>query len=756
VKFTGDGYVYTVLTFEVEDRIMGFVPDRKIEIAIAGGLRDGILHTAMHNPISYKDRSGIYFLSKSKHEGNFYTVVQGNAGQIVRGDRGDSDRAIIAAMRTGEQPYRKVKERIGLLLGSDLSIRALTKDGYSTIQQLQRSELNGPTMCVKIANPTPNFANGTVEFDIQAKSSVQGIMFASADVVINYPTGNVGEWIVNQGKVEGEKGDISDDDIYTIDITDQTKNQMNVSITSNCNYDQDHYILDTVYEKLASVEIEVDTWGDFGTVNLDSFAIDGDAEYVVPPTFSGAFQCEPFDNLCGEHDGQFVIMNCTLNSINGIFHAGIAQTVTLSGSDFGDQSEARFFIPHAENGGLTRLEIQADDGKVVRQWNTSGATNSATLGVLNILGGSRFSPFSASSGEWQLQSNSLSMLCGADVEVGYSLHANNAAINSTLSREERYFYPLGGIQEVLGYPETGALSVYIDPLGIPNDINISDVEDALSEVICQWEDAAGVEINYIGPVTPPAGTPQDPSASRSTVVTISLGNNLSTRVGETNLAFGPGDICDTEVFDLTYDADININSATFDMYFGPEDQLPSDAYDFYSVLLHEFGHVLGHGHANDLNQENGTDDSRTMYFFLGEGESKRYIDVYGDDGASEYWEFTNSVTNSNRCTLDEATGILAIVAGCSTNFTSESSSYLKDFEVVSNGNKLTIILDGNLSRPFFDVSISNAIGQVLHNASYTATGGIISIEKKPSLETELLFVTLRSSAGNVYTKSFMP
>jgi len=81
-------------------------------------------------------------------------------------------------------------------------------------------------MCIKLDNPVPDFEDMTVKFDVLAKSNVQGLKFGRADIVIDYPTGNLGDWVVQQEKIEAEKSDITDGDAYSIEVTDKTEDQI--------------------------------------------------------------------------------------------------------------------------------------------------------------------------------------------------------------------------------------------------------------------------------------------------------------------------------------------------------------------------------------------------------------------------------------------------------------------------------------------------------------------------------------------------
>lgn len=137
------------------------------------------------------------------------------------------------------------------------------------------------------------------------------------------------------------------------------------------------------------------------------------------------------------------------------------------------------------------------------------------------------------------------------------------------------------------------------------------------------------------------------------MTTISFNNSGSSgALAETLNSFLSGDRCGANTGLYKVDADITINGDIF-WHTGASGEISAVQYDLTSVLLHEFGHVLGHAHACDTDLDNGSNDDRLMYFSIGAGQIKRSIDVYGEFGVINFWDYVEIETGpSSQCGND--------------------------------------------------------------------------------------------------------
>ena len=683
---TEAGYLETPYTLRVTSVLAGaaLVQD-EVQVYTAGGTLDGLTESVSHSATVGAGLSGIFLLAE-RAEGGYY-LHAGNAGKVTRLAHDDDDyEAIHWGALTKYRSWRQLREAVGAAVGVNLTVHPLT-------QRELLAQTDNREFCVKLDNPVPDVEEKTVRFDVLAKSSEAGLELGRAEILIDYPTGNLGEFIVDQEKIEAEKGDITDGPAYTIEVRDEQADQLGLVVESPCDPVEPHYVLDTVYEKLATLTVSVDEWGDLGTMNVEDFAVGGVAEYVNPWSVAGESGCTEFDELCGE--GEFVYRQCTLDEITGVFSAGTGSTIAFAGSNLGDQSSARIFIPDANTGGLTRLRFDATDGRIVRSWSDQ----LATLGVLNVLAGNVGSPIPAGSGNWQFQANPLDLVCETKVEVGYAIAADNIQINSTSFREERYFYPLGALQREYGYIEDGSLEVYVDgPSVTASGLDPVNSDEVVREVICRWESVTPVEIDYRGITILPPKSSADPSSgpypATKTIITIGAVSDFR-RVAETRGQFDRTDRCGPRTLSFVADNNIVINELT-DFYVGTGTP-GARQFDLFSVLLHEFGHVLGHSHANDQDEFNGTSDSRIMYAFLDAEDVKREIDEFGIKGVTDFWTYTQAETSpGSSCEFVEPAllGLLdsqSDLATCGINSTfSTGTGSIECPKVLSSRNRLHV------------------------------------------------------------------
>jgi len=714
----------TVHSLDVMSVVKGPVsPNSRISIVTLGGVIDGTIYSVPHSGSLNAGEYGLFLLDPTMINGE-YVLHRGNSGKLLKKP---NERHQAIHLGTGEKysSWRILRENVAKSVGLDLSIKTLDEQEINAFTQDKE-------FCVKLDNPEPNFEDSTVEFDVMAKSNVQGLKLGRAEVLITYPTGNLGGFIVDQEKIEAEKADMTDSPAYTIEVKDKQEDQIELSIESPCDNSEPHYVLDTVYEKLATLTVEVEDWGDFGTMNVDEFTVDGEAEYVNPPTFQGTQGCTPFDDLCGE--GDFNFLPCTINPIVETYNAGIGDILEITGTGFGiDGNGASVETPNAEFGGLSNnIMLGGLDRDVILSWSdTLIRVNVSNQTFANV-----DDPDPVSSGIWKVHprpdTTTNSMSCQTSVEIGYSVYSRlDSNLPNGTMKERRFVYGVG-VGNSLNNPPTnqdGVLRVELDRS--INDTTISSIlgfdsagfEPILRRVICKWQDASGLDIEYTG-LTPTANMPD-----RAGIVTISFGPTGG------DLAFTPirldGDeFCQFPYISTWLDADMRI-ALNGDWHIGSTATLPTGKYDLETVVLHEFGHVLMQYHANDLDTMNGTMDTRVMYYARDRGFHLRDIDPFGTDGGVEVMRSSANTLASSICQAPIAGSLIDTII--SANDTCNTSSSVFEIQQPEHCDMFNITESSifNKHTERIRVMLSDISGRVLQTYSL-APGESTSLPPLPS------------------------
>ena len=628
VRNSQTGSIETVHTIVIDRVLKGSAPYNNVEVHTPGGRLDDIIESVSHGSTLGGGQQGIFLLSSNTSGASLgnsmggYHLHGGNAGKITRLRLDDDYEAIHWGELDKYKSWRQLREQVGASLGVDLTIHPITE---AELQSLS----NPKEFCIKLDNPVPNVEDMTVEFDVMAKSSVAGLKFARAEVLIDYPTGNLGGFIVDQEKIEAEKGDITDGSAYTVAIEDKSENQIELSIESPCNNNEPHYVLDTVYEKLATLTIEVNEWADLGTMNVDEFAIAGVAEFVNPQTLQGTPGCTEFEDLCGE--GEFGIFTCAVSvqQGGGPQGAGVFDKVTFTGLRYGDpvnNPDAFIVIPNADDGGASSISIPINDVNHIDSWTDT----EIIVNIGSIAANPDYpegSPFA--SGTWIIHPdiNDLTLSCSAGVRVDYALDNANTIISGGGGNRHKMI----AMAQADATPTTGTnydWEYYIDGDIITNNLlppnlTASDFEDMVERVICSWEIASGLELTYGG-----FQSKSNPPHARASFITFVPTAAIGNRVAFTTITKSVNSFCRAQIAAPDYFGELRLRSLTeisndFGLYVG-SGTVPLDKVDLESVLLHEIGHSLLMKH--EWNGQLGDTGQGIMYFDAVLGQSRRDID----------------------------------------------------------------------------------------------------------------------------------
>ncbi len=677
------GSIETVHTIFIDRILKGSAAYNSVEVHTPGGRLDDVIESVSHGSTLSGGQKGIYLLSPNSSSG--YHLHEGNAGKITRLKSDDDYEAIHWGELDKYKSWRQLREQVGESLGVDLTIHPLTEAEL-------RSLSNPKEFCIKLDNPVPNVHEMTVEFDVMAKSSVPGLEFGRAEVLIDYPAGNLGEFIVDQEKIEAKKGDISDGPAYTVDVKDQTKDQIGLTIESPCDNSEPHYVLDTVYEKLATLTIAVNEWGDFGTMNVGEFAVAGIAEYVNPPTFQGTPGCTEFEDLCGE--GEYDLLMCGLDGVDGIYRSGIHETITLTGSRLTDPDRvAAILIPNGDQPNGDKLIVRQDDSNLVTSWTEDQIT--FRLSSNTPLASVQTSTGPVATGNWELTFLGGLRRCRTHVDVEYALTNHDVTIpingvDETFRDRVKSFTFIEGDSE----HQDGQFHYYInnDPVKLAA-AGVSEIDfiDVVQQAFCDWERESGLNFAFAGTTLQSRGSTDrsiiefaTPTNAEGGHVAETLRSSQTGRVPCLSLSEFPDRV--TQVIDGNIvGADILIDpnqSWHADVFTGPNGNQVS----LYTVLLHEIGHLIGHSHAIGVGGGSNSNDV-IMWWDTNEGRLQTTFDDGSKNGG--VWLRTNSVEEASPdgC-LDNREISPNTSAVCTIDFTSD----VKDFALPKHHSEKGILL----------------------------------------------------------------
>ncbi|HHB78248.1 MAG TPA: T9SS type A sorting domain-containing protein [Saprospiraceae bacterium] len=561
-----------------------------------GGRVGDIISTVSHSVQVSKNQEGVFLLYPSRAISNHYEI----SSYI---ERLTYDRAYEAYFEGGHEKdpsWRLMREEVGRICEKDVTVRPISSQELNV--------LDIPEFCIKLANPILDALNKKVTFDVKAKSNIAGLEFARADIPLKYPEELLGSNVVLNGKVEAAKAESTNTSFYDLNIHDIVDDKFMLTLSSNCNGGESGFVLGTEFEKIAKVTVEVQEFGNLGTINAESFDVNGFAKYFLDGS------CQEFIEKCVE--GQIPLGTCTISSITTKpFAAGIGQTLTFIGSGFGLPASGIMKVPNADNGGTTKIAFDGTNSKFIDSWQPDKI-------VVNIL--SRTSPndgtkWPMGSGVWEIFAGT--DFCSESVDIEYGVKTK------TRSGDGKNLM-IGLAFDVSPTNPSGTyqwwLHDFVPPILEGMGVTIDDIELIAEDAYCDWEVSAGIDFQYMGRTSTPPTIADDKSV-------IGFGVIDANKSAQTSVSSKP--ICTSDSYFASQfnDADIELNQG-LNWYVSEETSISSSQQDLYSTLLHEIGHGILLQHSMDEDYTPGNIDDRVMYYIQKPKELRRWIDAKTESG----------------------------------------------------------------------------------------------------------------------------
>jgi hypothetical protein len=415
-----------------------------------------------------------------------------------------------------------------------------------------------------------------------------------------------------------------------------------------------------------------------------------------------------------------IVTSTTPTVVNG----GVDNVVTITGTGFGPGSTATLEVPNSDLEGRMSIILPATIGRHVLEWTpTSIKINISSLGD-PISTSDEQPPFG--SGEIKIDPGTTgSQTCTTTIEI---LHS----VDNTLDNGQEKFYgfaffPIGNVE--------GKVQVWLDqafdfdPVFQALQIGTSEIETVLEQVLCDWESAANIDFQYMGIATP------GPVNSESRIFVRLGSSSLSTDM-KTIYTKTPN--CSTVNFANTIRRmRIEIKPRN-NWYIGVESGIPNTAIDFQSALVHEFGHLLGNKHSNDLDPNNNQDmivgqqwtpDSRFMYSNLVRRQVRRSIGSNAIDGANRHIQETKDRLDANLACLSDRR-LDTRNDGCGTSSVQSLSE--SKFSVSFISDYLKIDMEDSMLPAALDVSVYSSNGVLVYTGTKFGNTVIVSAKSWPA------------------------
>jgi len=510
---------------------------------------------------------------------------------------------------------------------------------------------------------------------------------------------------VTNDKITASKGTIIENDVYTLELTDEDIDVVKFLVNSGVDVNQ-LFPLSQVTEKLLHINLTIGNIYELASLSFDDFLMENQSFFYNEAT--GEYLT--FDQIrIDEPIFPFLVPNITEFAPNPIT-AGTGSELTITGTGFGAvQGIVRF--PNADDGGMTMMQADAAD---IISWNDL----EIVVRVPSVRNGVGQQGNPSGSGIFQ-------------IETAIGELAENAP--PLLPLEIRYavanFRPIPvGVRPHMA--DLNGMDGYTFTLGFSLS-NTPNARDIVVEAMCDWNKAT--DINWVLN----DATTMVPAADGSDMVNaIFLGNDdnfVGSSADATAFTVITGSTCQDmggNLFTYISDADIILRENLGTILPGitwhyDEVAAPNILqFDFYSVIKHELGHAHNLKHA---------------------------------------------IPDTKNAVIDESMAVLGPQALCPSPISRDATVCLElhthDLDNEQNillipnlvvSNKLNIFIDSNLTGEIiidiWDITGSNVVSYIV-DVNETSTN--IQLELPKKLEQGSYFLRIAQERNHIAMKKFI-
>lgn len=695
--------IYTRNIVEVSKIFKGNSDLEQIGIITKGGVVENEFQTVSHTFQTQINTEGVFFLRNAQQLNTSDFWVRGIESPLIKYIPSNQKFLAVDGTERYSNPQQDIYAKI------EITTEASFVKKRNNSLETQLDKWLSENIAVKTVDDTDiliefDFDNvalsGTehVEFDIVIRTNEEGIKFAASDVYVQYSTDAFGNNVVENERIEASKEDVIENDVYTLQLTDETEQILKFLVNSGLE-SEELYPLNTFFEKFIHVKLKIEDLWQLANLSFDDFLMgnqsvffdENTGEYV---SFDRVSTAEPL----------FPFMVPTITSISPLpVTAGTSSYITIEGQNFGPRNaDSRVLYKNAS----------WFPGSSLPEWTSAYLTDETTEwseNQITVLVAALTQDLNSAGGGNVIVENSFGADTSATViDVRYNI--NNIRL-SNLNFENEYRVDMRRQTQAIPNTDFGLTWSISKELADKNELVVPIINHAVE----QWRCATKIAWNVRD------STVTNNSENNSDFLNL-IYSAPSSDFSQPNFlaeTFTTGRIaeCGTDLIFFVNEVDIAIKDSTnafgLDIfgYALNSDPIQLNEKDFYATILHELGHAHMLNHAKPF--------GKVMYPVIFSGStSGRELTIEDINGGIDVLQNSEAtLIPSNQCPPS------MLRYDCSTG-TDEQQKFL-ELEVFPNpfGNELNVKFDatenGNAK-----IILFNVLGQQIVNKNYQVRSGL--------------------------------
>ncbi len=579
--------IFTRHRLEVFKLLKGSLPS-EIEVITYGGEVNGLRQTYTNLLTLRPGEQGVFFLIPSLLVPSAYQAYASSQGVVkyVSDDLGNI---------TGQEPfhhYRSVEQEVFQAIegqtGQDRVSLMPTDYERRLTDWLTRKGLNtsvrsdGPTLIYGFANPVlTGPASEFLDFEVYARTLWGSFEFGESAIYLDYNPQVFGPNVVANGKISVSKGDLILSTAYTLNISDETPSQVKIEIDATPGSLED---IGMAADEVLHLSVEIGNAFQNPEVYFEEGLMQGNSSFyeLVTQTF------EPFSYVFAEDSlySQFGTSAADILDFNPkVVAAGIDDTITIRGEDFGPQREGIVFDGRVQftrqyegaSGGVTQIWYEPLDSDYLLWPDT-------LIRVLVPSNVSNDSINTAATGDIRVRKRDIAFATRSDTPLTISFALRNQVVPDGAGENISVPVQLIDHDSLGGYLLRYGSSFLVD----------NGAVNAFERALINWRCTSQIRLTRNDTITVTPFGPQ-PSIieffSLPVGAVTTLARTLDTREPCSD-ASGGEDIFVLKGFRIRFNSNLTWHTDV-------SDSIPAGQFDLESRALHELGHVHQLFHVNN-------------------------------------------------------------------------------------------------------------------------------------------------------------